>query len=159
MCIRDRRSSLQRRRINPVFDSVARYLRSKDASPLATVLSLSFLPFVIKQTSAVASLFLAMGCQPAPSPDPPLVLLVAVDQLRGDMLQAFAPVFTGGLRRILDEGLRFENGTHDHAATATAPGHHTLSTGVHPTRHGVVGNEWLEPVSYKHLTLPTIYSV
>ena len=108
------------------------------------MLSLSFLPFVIKRTSAVAGLFLAMGCQPAPSPDPTLVLLVAVDQLRGDMLQAFDPVFTGGLRRILDEGLRFENGTHDHAATATAPGHHTLSTGVHPTRHGVVGNEWLE---------------
>jgi hypothetical protein len=34
--------------------------------------------------------------------------------------------------------------THDHGGTATAVGHATLSTGVFPSRHGIVGNSWLE---------------
>ncbi len=75
---------------------------------------------------------------------PTLVVLIVVDQLRPDMLDRYDPHFSGGLRRLMDRGYRFPNGTHDHAYTFTAPGHTTLSTGVYPTRHGVVGNEWWE---------------
>lgn len=69
---------------------------------------------------------------------------MAVDQLRPDLLFGYDPYYTGGLRRLLDEGYAFENATHEHAITETAPGHHTLSTGVHPSRHGVVANSWSE---------------
>ena len=75
---------------------------------------------------------------------PTLVVLIAVDQLRADLLDRYESLFTGGFRRLLDQGHRFSNGTHDHAKTSTAPGHMTLATGVHPTRHGIVGNEWWE---------------
>ena len=75
---------------------------------------------------------------------PTLVVLIAVDQLRTDMLDRYESLFTGGLRRLLDKGRRFPNGTHDHVHTYTAPGHASLATGVHPTRHGIVGNEWRE---------------
>jgi predicted AlkP superfamily pyrophosphatase or phosphodiesterase len=69
---------------------------------------------------------------------------VAVDQLRGDLLTRYDALFTGGIRRLLDEGLSFTNTTHDHAETATAPGHATLATGVIPRRHGIAGNSWYE---------------
>ncbi len=75
---------------------------------------------------------------------PTLVVYVAVDQLRGDMLERYDSLFTGGVRRLHDGGYRFLSATHDHAKTATAPGHATLSTGVFPSKSGIVGNEWME---------------
>ncbi len=75
---------------------------------------------------------------------PKLIVLVVVDQLRGDMLPAYSDVFTDGLRKLLDDGFRFTRATHDHAVTSTAPGHATLATGLHPSHHGIVANEWYE---------------
>ncbi len=105
------------------------------------------------------AIFLALiatgtGCQLARSPAvsgtapnaPSLVVLVAVDQLRADMLDHYESTFTRGFRRLLDEGYRFARATHDHARTSTGPGHVTLATGVHPARHGVVENQWSELV-------------
>ncbi|MGE0157947.1 MAG: alkaline phosphatase family protein [Gemmatimonadales bacterium] len=83
----------------------------------------------------------------APPGGPSLVVLVVVDQLTPDLLDRYGSFFRGGLRRLLDQGLRFENATHDHANTVTAAGHTTLGTGVYPVRHGIVGNEWLEQVN------------
>jgi hypothetical protein len=45
-------------------------------------------------------------------------------------------------RRFFDEGFRFTEASHAHARTSTAPGHATLTTGVLPARHGVIGNSW-----------------
>ena len=77
-----------------------------------------------------------------PVEGPGLVVLVVVDQLRADLLTRYDDLFQGGFRRLLDEGRVFRNATHDHRVTETAPGHATLATGVHPSRHGVVGNYW-----------------
>jgi len=87
--------------------------------------------------------FLLLGCSQG-SPPPALVVYAVVDQLRGDMLERYDTLFTGGFRRLHDEGFRFLSTTHDHAKTATAPGHATLSTGVFPSRSGIVGNNWRE---------------
>jgi predicted AlkP superfamily pyrophosphatase or phosphodiesterase len=112
---------------------------------------------------ALASAGLIAGCQTASRFDestsgasPSLVVLVAIDQLRADMIDRYESVFSGGFRRLLDEGHRFSNATHDHAGTYTAPGHTTLSTGVHPSRHGVVGNSWSE---LRDSTWTLIYSM
>jgi predicted AlkP superfamily pyrophosphatase or phosphodiesterase len=86
------------------------------------------------------------ACQPAPagpSADrPTLAVLLVIDQLRPDLLSRYDHLYVGGLRTLIDEGYRFTNATHDHAVTTTGPGHTTLSTGVYPTRHGIVGNAW-----------------
>jgi len=63
-----------------------------------------------------------------------LVILMVVDQMRGDFLEHYGPALTGGLRRLMDRGYTFERATHNHARTSTGPGHTTLATGVHTLR-------------------------
>lgn len=72
---------------------------------------------------------------------PRLAVVIVVDQMRADFLSEFAGDFEGGFTRLTREGAVFTNAVHDHAATATAPGHATIATGTHPSRHGVVGNQ------------------
>lgn len=82
---------------------------------------------------------------PAPaSARPRLMILVVVDQLRADLLTRYTDLYTGGFKRLLDDGYSFTNAAHDHAVTVTAAGHATLATGVYPSRHGVISNLWLE---------------
>ena len=94
----------------------------------------------------LAGSLLAMGPpehgQRAQEATPRLVLLLVVDQLSADLFERYQDLFTGGLRRLLDEGRVYPNATYDYAITETSPGHATLATGVHPSRHGVVGNAW-----------------
>jgi predicted AlkP superfamily pyrophosphatase or phosphodiesterase len=75
---------------------------------------------------------------------PTLVVLLVVDQLRGDMLDWYSSLFTGGLRRLLDQGLRYTDAAHEHGQTETSPGHAAVSTGVYPGRAGVPSNVWQE---------------
>lgn len=81
-----------------------------------------------------------VGAQDSDSPS--LVLMITVDQLRSDLVERYDDVFTGGLRRFLDEGYNFTGASHAHAVTHTAAGHATLSTGVFPSRSGIVANSW-----------------
>src|SRR5215203_1874676 len=63
---------------------------------------------------------------------PNLVVLVVVDQLRADLLDRYADLFTGGFKRLADNGHNYINAAHDHSGTETAVGHATLATGVYP---------------------------
>lgn len=73
---------------------------------------------------------------------PPLTVVLVVDQMRPDYLTRFAYELTGGLARLQREGIVFDSAFHDHGITATAAGHATISTGVYPSRHGIVSNDW-----------------
>ena len=83
---------------------------------------------------------------PAAAADQPrLVVVITVDQLRGDHLARFGPHFgPGGFRRLLEGGLDFRDTHYRHAFTLTGPGHATLATGVHADVHGVIANDWLD---------------
>ena len=74
--------------------------------------------------------------------DPSLVVVIVVDQLRGDMLDQFDEGFSGGFRRLIDDGYRYTNASHPLAVTQTAAGHASISTGVPPSRSGIVANTW-----------------
>ena len=103
----------------------------------------------------VAALCLSLlTCRPAPEGSPKLLLLIVVDQFRGDYLDRFDPLWTGGVRRLLDEGVVFADAHHRHAVTHTAAGHATLVTGCHPRRHGIISNYWDDPVKRRR-----VYSV
>jgi hypothetical protein len=80
--------------------------------------------------------------QPVPPGAPKLVLLIVIDQMRADYLERFAPLFDGGLARLLAESVSFTDNHQAHARTETAAGHATLATGLFPAHHGIVGNQW-----------------
>ena len=96
---------------------------------------------------SLAAAAILAGCSPTSddAADPPaLVVLVTIDQLRGDLIERYEPVFESGFRRLLDEGLIFTAASHNHSSTSTAIGHTTLATGRYPVNHGIVGNSWDE---------------
>jgi len=109
----------------------------------------------LRRLGATTLLAFATSCraQPAPSPDggsatgaaggapaPSLVVLIAVDQMRADYLDRFAPQFSGGLARLASGGARFTDAHQDHALTETAPGHATLLAGRFPRSTGIESN-------------------
>lgn len=82
-----------------------------------------------------------VGAQtPAPSGNPALVVLIAIDQFRGDYLDRFGPQLTGGLARIRSQSALFTHAWQDHAITETAPGHSTMLSGREPAHTGIVDN-------------------
>jgi hypothetical protein len=74
---------------------------------------------------------------------PRLVIILVVDQLRGDYLDRYRADFKGrGFRLFLDKGAYFEDCYYDYANTKTAPGHATLGTGAYTDGHGISANSW-----------------
>ncbi len=88
----------------------------------------------------LAALSLAGSALPPHAPRPRLVVLVVVDQLRGDYIPRFQSQLQGGFARFLRSGAFFEQGRQDHAITETAPGHSTMLSGRWPAHTGIVTN-------------------
>lgn len=82
-------------------------------------------------------------------PTPRLVILLSVDQMRASYLDRYASLYTGGLKRLRENGMVFENAHHEHGLTLTAPGHATLSTGCYPQRHGIIANDFFNRTTKK----------
>jgi predicted AlkP superfamily pyrophosphatase or phosphodiesterase len=76
----------------------------------------------------------------APELRPKLVLFLTVDQLRPDYLERWDAQLTGGLRTLIDGGIFFSKGVHDHAITETAPGHASTMSGRFPYSTGISSN-------------------
>lgn len=75
-----------------------------------------------------------------PAAKPSLVVVITIDQMRGDYLPRFASQFTGGLRRLATGGADFTQAYHDHAITETAPGHAAILSGRFPVHTGISAN-------------------
>ena len=107
--------------------------------------------WVIKSFFFLA-VFLTNGFQTRASEEstpPKLAVVIVVDQMRADHLSRFAGLYKGGFKRLLDQGAVFTNAHHDHHRTETGPGHATIATGSHPSRHGIVANSWFDRVQKK----------
>ena len=83
---------------------------------------------------------------------PKLIVLLVVDQMRADYVDKFLGQWTGGLRRLVDEGAWFHDAAYPYAATATCVGHSTISTGAFPATHGMVANAWWDRNTQKMVT-------
>ena len=92
---------------------------------------------------ALALLGRAAPTQDAPPARPRLVVLLALDQLVPEQLERLEPWLEGGLGRFAREGRVYRRAAHLHGVSETAPGHASVATGCHPSRHGVVANDWL----------------
>ena len=75
-------------------------------------------------------------------PQPRLVVLLTVDQMRSDYVEWYSHQWTGGLHRLVTGGARFVEAAYPYLNTVTCPGHATISTGVFPRTHGIVHNSW-----------------
>src|SRR5260370_28239582 len=83
---------------------------------------------------------------------PKLVVLLVVDQMRGDYVDKFREQWTGGLKRLVEEGAWFHDAAYPYAATETCVGHTTISTGALPATHGMVANAWWDRDTEKMVT-------
>jgi predicted AlkP superfamily pyrophosphatase or phosphodiesterase len=83
---------------------------------------------------------------------PKLVVLLVVDQMRGDYVDKFRGQWIGGLKRLVDEGAWFRDAAYPYAATETCVGHSTISTGAFPATHGMIANAWWDREAQKLVT-------
>src|SRR5438067_149456 len=92
--------------------------------------------------------FVVSGTDTKELPRPRLAVLVVFDQMRGDYLARWQPLFgAGGFKRLQDEGAWFSECHYPYGYTLTAPGHASMVTGCGPDRHGIIANEWFDRAS------------
>jgi hypothetical protein len=80
---------------------------------------------------------------------PKLVVMIVVDQMRADYVDKFRGQWSGGLKRLVEEGAWFRAAAYPYAATETCVGHATISTGAFPGTHGMVANSWWDREAQK----------
>jgi len=84
---------------------------------------------------------------------PKLIVVIVIDQFRGDYLDRYRDEFgDSGFRFLLDHGAYFPNCNYNYANTRTAPGHATLFTGAYSNGHGIVSNEWWDQKKKRMVT-------
>ena len=100
--------------------------------------------FCLLSTLALASAYNAR---------PRLVVVIIIDQFRGDYPQRYYDNFgPNGFRLLMDRGAYFDNCNYHYANTRTAPGHATLLTGAYTLGHGILSNEWWDPQKKREVT-------
>jgi len=86
-----------------------------------------------------------VGSEVMAAEDPKLVVMITIDQLRGDMPQKYYDRFgEGGFKYLMDKGTIYNNANYQHSTTFTAVGHATLATGGSALQHGLAGNDWMD---------------
>ena len=84
---------------------------------------------------------------------PKLIVVIVIDQFRGDYLERYRDQFVeNGFRLFLDHGANFTDCNYDYANLRTAPGHATLFTGSYSDGHGIFANEWWDPRTHRVVT-------
>jgi predicted AlkP superfamily pyrophosphatase or phosphodiesterase len=75
---------------------------------------------------------------------PKLVVILVIDQFRGDYLERYRDDFKtpNGFNLFLKRGANFTDCYYDYANTMTAPGHSTIGTGAYTNGHGISLNDW-----------------
>ena len=75
---------------------------------------------------------------------PKLVIILVIDQFRGDYLDRYRDDFKtpSGFNLFLKRGAYFPGCYYDYVNTETAPGHSTIGTGAYSNGHGIALNQW-----------------
>ena len=74
-----------------------------------------------------------------------LVVIVVIDQLPSWSFDPMREHLTGGIGRLLREGVYYVNGDLPYGNTFTAAGHAAIATGAPPAVSGIVANDWHRP--------------
>jgi predicted AlkP superfamily pyrophosphatase or phosphodiesterase len=89
----------------------------------------------------------AQSTRPAAVPaaeKPRLVVLLSVDQMRGDYIDKYGHQWTKGLHRMVTEGAWFRDANYPYYTTVTCAGHASIGTGTVPAVHGMIANSWAD---------------
>ena len=101
----------------------------------------------------VSTCFAGLAFGSAYDAHPKLVVVIVIDQFRGDYLERYRNQFgEGGFRLLLDHGAYFSDCNYDYANTVTAAGHATLLTGTYTSGHGILANAWWDPQKKRMVT-------
>ena len=75
---------------------------------------------------------------------PKLVVVLVLDQFRGDYLERYRDDFKtpSGFNLFLKRGAYFTDCYYDYANTETAAGHSSIGTGAYSAGHGIALNQW-----------------
>jgi predicted AlkP superfamily pyrophosphatase or phosphodiesterase len=98
---------------------------------------------VLVAAMAASSLRLS-SLSPEQSTPPRLIVLLVIDQMRGDYVDWYGGQWTGGLKRLLTDGATFSNSAFPYAGTLTCPGYFSIGTGTVPALHGMTANSWYD---------------
>jgi predicted AlkP superfamily pyrophosphatase or phosphodiesterase len=112
--------------------------------PHALRLSLSAASIALP-ASASGSTGAGPGAESAPvlasaQRDVALIVVIVVDQLRGDYLDRFGPQLRGGLAYLRDSSVLYTNARQAHALPETAPGHASVLSGRYPANTWIFSN-------------------
>lgn len=95
---------------------------------------------------------LACGAPIARAAAPSLVVVITIDQFRGDYFARYREHFgPGGFNLLLDQGANFSDCRYRHGVTKTACGHAVVLTGVHADLNGIINNAWIDRESLKRV--------
>ena len=101
------------------------------------------MPICRREFGAVLAAGAAFGLRGS-TPRPKLLVLVVLEQIRPDYLDAVAPQLApGGLRRLLEKGAFYPDCRHL-ASTFNTSSLCTLATGAWPAQHGIVADSWYD---------------
>jgi len=79
---------------------------------------------------------------------PKLIVLVTIDNFRYDYLSILQKKLSAnGLKRLINGGSNYTHANYEYCFTQNLPGFATLVTGAEPSVHGIVANEWYNPVT------------
>lgn len=97
----------------------------------------------------IASLLMALAAGTASAQVsvsvPRLVVGIAIDQLRTDYLETFAPLYgEEGLKRLMREGVVYTSAQYASADVDRASAIASIYTGTVPYNHGIVGEDWMD---------------
>src|SRR5262245_17164957 len=88
----------------------------------------------------------ALVADPSLAVAPPkvkLAVLVVFDQMRGDYVDRWRPLFgEGGFKRMQNDGAWFSHCYYPYATTSTGPGHASMLSGTSAWKHGIIENDW-----------------
>jgi len=88
------------------------------------------------------------------APKPKLIVNIVVSQMPYDYLRQMSSNFSGGgFRRFMEQGLSFGQASYGFAKSVSPATLATLTTGVCPDMHGIVGTEWIDYTTNKSVSL------
>ena len=110
--------------------------------------------FRAKLALLLAILLASLACYgSAYQASPKLVVILIIDQFRGDYLERYHSEFgPNGFRLFTDRGAYFPACYYQYANTRTAPGHATIATGAYSPAHGIFSNDWWDPAQKRTVT-------